>query len=404
MPDQPPERSYRALLRVPSLGRVLLGMQLVRIAESMVGVAMVLFALGEYGSPVLAGIVTFMSIGPGLLVSPIAGALLDRHGRVRLVILDLIVATLTIGLIAVLAMLDALSPMLLIVIAGISSLTAPLGSTGLRSLFPLMAPEHLWERLNAVDANGYVVATIVGPPLAAVAYGFLGGPAALLMIALTLGSVAIIFVPVPEPATETESTGHLLRDAWAGVRYTWANRTLRGIGLSITILNLCGGMISIVVPLLVLRRLGMPEVIVGLVFAVQGVVGVVVGLAAGRLDTRGREKRLFLWPMLIWAPATALLLIDGGLWPIVAAMAVGGLLSGPMDVAMFTLRQRRTDQAWIGRAFAVSMAFNFAGYPVGAALGGWIAASSIEAAIWLGVGAAVVGTIIGWRLIPPDER
>lgn len=398
------ERSYRALLDVPALGRVLVGMQVVRIAESAVGIALTLFALTEYGSPQLAGLVTLASIAPGLLVSPIAGALLDRHGRVRLVILDLLVAAVTIGLIGILALLDALPAWLLVVIAAISSLTAPLGTTGLRTLFPLMTPRHLWERLNAIDANGYVVATIVGPPLAAVAFGFLGGPGAIIVIGLAFAAVAIIFRPVPEPASEAVTSGRLLRDAFDGVRYTWANPTLRGIGLSITVSNLAGGMVSIVVPLLILDRLGLSEAFVGLVFAVQGIVGVIVGLAAGRLDTRGREKRLFLWPMLAWAPATALLLVGGGLWPIVAAMAVMGLLAGPMDVAMFTLRQRRTDPAWIGRAFAVSMSFNFAGYPIGAALGGWIAASSIEWAIVLGVVACVVGAGLGWRFVPPDER
>ena len=39
----------------------------------MFGVAIVLFALAEYDSPALAGIVTFASIFPGLLIAPIAG-------------------------------------------------------------------------------------------------------------------------------------------------------------------------------------------------------------------------------------------------------------------------------------------------------------------------------------------
>ncbi|MGO9206399.1 MAG: MFS transporter, partial [Candidatus Limnocylindrales bacterium] len=74
------DRSYRALLRVPSLARVVAGMQIARIAQSMVSVAIVLFTLTAYRSPELAGIVTFVSIVPGMIVSPIAGALLDRHG------------------------------------------------------------------------------------------------------------------------------------------------------------------------------------------------------------------------------------------------------------------------------------------------------------------------------------
>ena len=83
MPE-PTDRSYRALLAIPYLGRVVLSMQLARVAQQMVGVAMVLFTLAEYNSPALAGLVTFMGLFPGLLLSPIAGALLDRHGRLRL--------------------------------------------------------------------------------------------------------------------------------------------------------------------------------------------------------------------------------------------------------------------------------------------------------------------------------
>ena len=82
------DRSYRALLGVPTLPRVLLSGQIARIAQSMVSVALVLFTLDRFDSPAFAGLVTFASIFPGLLISPIAGALLDRHGRIRLVLLD----------------------------------------------------------------------------------------------------------------------------------------------------------------------------------------------------------------------------------------------------------------------------------------------------------------------------
>src|SRR5512135_1500622 len=157
------------------MGRVLAGMQIARIAQSMVAIAMVLFTLGTYHSAPLAGLVTFAGLAPGLLVSPIAGALLDRHGRVRLVQLDYVVALGSLALIGVLGMAGTLPAWLLVTIAAVSSLTAPLSSTGLRSLFPLLAPSHLWERVNAVDSNGYVVATIVGPPLAAALVGLIGG-------------------------------------------------------------------------------------------------------------------------------------------------------------------------------------------------------------------------------------
>ena len=73
-PDEPSgEPSYRALLGVPWLSRILVAMIVARIAQSMVAIALVLFTLVEYGSPGLAGIVTLAATLPGLALSPIAG-------------------------------------------------------------------------------------------------------------------------------------------------------------------------------------------------------------------------------------------------------------------------------------------------------------------------------------------
>src|SRR5213594_613561 len=174
----PLDRSYRALLKVPAIVPLLLGMQIARIGQSMVSVTIVLFALTSYRSPALAGLATFFGIFPGLVVSPIAGALLDRHGRVRLVVLDYLVALGSLTLIGILALTGALPAWLLMVIAAIASLTTPLSATGLRSLFPIIVPSHLWERVNAIDSTGYVIASIVGPPVAAGLVALWGGAVA----------------------------------------------------------------------------------------------------------------------------------------------------------------------------------------------------------------------------------
>src|SRR6266849_2321553 len=105
-----PDRSYRALLTLPYVARLLLGMQIARIGQSMMSVAIVLFTLTSYHSAILVGVATFFIIFPGLMVSPIAGALLDRHGSMRLVALDYLVAlgSLTLmGALAIAGMLPA---------------------------------------------------------------------------------------------------------------------------------------------------------------------------------------------------------------------------------------------------------------------------------------------------------
>jgi MFS family permease len=407
-----PGPSYRALLAVPWLPRIILSMQLARIAQSMVGVALVLFTLKLYGSPAITGIVTLASILPGLIVSPIAGALLDRHGRIRLVRLDYVVALVALALIAVLAMLNALPPLLLILIAAVSSLTGILGATGLRSLFPMIVPEHLWERVNAVDSNGYVVATIIGPPLAASLVTIAGGPETLLATAVAFGLAAVVMAGIPEPVGEVDSTGHLMTDALDGLRYAWRNRTIRGLGFAISSLNLAGGIGTIVIPLIVIQRLGFSDAVVGLVFAVSGLAGMGSAFAFGRLDTRGREWKLLVVPMLAVPPAVALLLppavIDGldpaiGLAFLAGWAIIIGFANGPLDIALFTIRQRRTDPAWTGRAFAVSMAMNFVGFPVGAAIAGTLAGISLGAAIVPAIFACIAAILFTAFMVPRDD-
>jgi predicted MFS family arabinose efflux permease len=404
MPDSRIENpSYRALLAVPRLARVLLGMQIARIAQSMVSIVVILFALEKYNSAPLAGAVAFASIAPGMIISPIAGALLDRHGRVRLIILDFVVATVSLLLVAALSVAGALPWELLLAIVAVSSLTGPLSGSGLRSLFPLMAPEPLWERVNAVDSNGWVLATLVGAPLGAIVARVLGYEAALALIAGGYAVAALVIFGSPDPRTDVASTGNLFRDAWLGLVYTWNNRTLRSLALSLSVMNLSGGVIQIVVPYIILRQLGMDQSVVGYMFGLSGVFGVVSAFISGRLKTEGRERILIIVPAFLFIGTTAILLWPAGLLPIALCMGVSGLVNGPLDIAMFTLRQRRTDPAWMGRAFTVSMNLNFSGFPIGAAIGGFLVNYSVEGTILFGVAANVVGVLIAWALIPRGE-
>ena len=407
-----PAPSYRALLDVPSLWRVLLGMTIARVGGVMVGIVMVLFTLTHYGSPVLAGAVTFASIMPGLLVSPIAGALLDRHGRAKLVILDYIVGATSMWLIGALALADALPPSLLLLIAAASSLTLPFSVSGLRSLLPLLVPPPLWERANAVDSNGYVIATLIGPPVAGGLVAVVGGAWAIIVIGAVFAVSALVLVRIPDPATAATSTGNLLLDAWQGLTYTVRNPTLRALAVSISTANLGGGLSQIIIPVIVLDRLGLGPAAVGVAWAVMGVTGMIAALIVGRMDSRGHEKQLMVWPQLAMAGAAALLLLVAGPGPIdpvvglaivIVSLGLIGLLNGPIDIGLFTIRQRRTDPAWMGRAFAVSMSLNFLGFPIGSALGG----SLVETSLAIAIGVAVVSSLAaaaftGWLLPATD--
>jgi hypothetical protein len=84
--------------------------------------------------------------------------------------------------------------------------------------------------------------------------------------------------------------------------------------------------------------------------------------------------------------------------PSLALVAVGIAIAGGADAASsvpaFSLRQRRTARAWFGRAFAVSMALNFSGVPIGSALAGPAIGISPTFAVLVAAGLTVAGSAV----------
>ena len=195
------DSSYRAVLGISGVPRILASLAVGRIAASMASIVLVVFAIERYDSPALAGIVVFASTFPAVIMGPIAGALLDRHGRVRLVLLDQLVGAAALGVLAVLAGADRLPPWLLITVAGVASFTRPLSVIGLRTTLPMLVPQPLWPRVNALDSNAFVVATLIGPALAGLVLALAGGAAALAVVSVLLALAGVALVGDPGAGT-----------------------------------------------------------------------------------------------------------------------------------------------------------------------------------------------------------
>jgi MFS family permease len=278
--------TYRRLLRVPGFGQLLISSLLTRTASQMWVVGLVLFALQRYHSPSVAGLSLFLLIFPGLLLSPIAGALLDRHGRKRLMTLDFMVAAICLTVIVVLAVADRLPVWGLYALLVGGSVTSTLSIAGARSLFPLILPRDLWDRGNAADSVCAGVANIAGPALAGGLIALIGDEAALAGAAVAYLVGAVVLQGVAEPAHSDEVSGPILVEAWRGLRYVVTNRTLRWIAIAFSTLNVGWGMVIVALPVIVFHLHGNAAV-VGLMLALAGAAGRTRRAGCGAHANRG---------------------------------------------------------------------------------------------------------------------
>ncbi|CEJ15890.1 enterobactin exporter EntS [bacterium YEK0313] len=405
MPPQPDkaQSSYRDLMQVPGLPALILAATFSRLAGRMFSLTLVLFVLARFSSPALAGWLTFAAVAPGLAISPIAGALLDRVGPTMAVRIDMMASAAFIAAVSLCSWAGWATPPVLFALVILYSLTGPLGAAGTRTVLPRLTPPHARDRANALDTACYAVVDVLGPALAGLVVAGFGPEVALSLIALAYAAAALCLARVPDlPGLAAPGTS-FLGQTIEGIRIVARQPTLRGLAISYSLYQITMGALVVVVPVFVIEHYAMAAAssVTGLLWAAMGVAGGIGALAAGHLSTTGRERPVMAIGMIVTALAAWPVAAEFGFGGLAIGLMLAGLVAGPIDVALLTLRQRRTDPSQLGRVMSISMSLNVAGFPLGSALAGMVITNSM-AATFVMAGIASFVAAIATASIPRD--
>jgi MFS family permease len=407
-----------------ALARYCLAAGLVRLADEMVPVAVVLLALARTGRPSLAGILVAAYTLPAVASGPLLGAWLDRtrHARAALAVNAAVLGTASAGL----ALAVGRTPAVLsIALAAIAGVTLPLTSAGFTSLLPRLVRAEELARANAVDAMTFNVAAIAGPAVAGGIAAAAGAGAAVAAIAgvAVAGLAAVVVMPREALRGRGERRGGrgqapplhpegsevasllppqtLLAATRAGLRRVVHVAPLRGATVASVIGYGCTGALGVALPLLA-RALGSAEAAAGWLWAALEAGALLGTLLLARRIPPERPERAVL-------AGTALFGLAMASWPLapslpVAALlvALAGVASGPVLPALFAVRQRHAGSDLLAQVSMTGASLKIAAYSLGAAAGGWLVpALDVRAAI-LGVAigqlvAAALGALAGER-------
>jgi MFS family permease len=274
---------------------------------SLTGSAMTAFALSiwaweESGQATALALVGFFSLLPLILLSPIAGALVDRWDRkLTMMLSDLGAGLSTIG-IFILYSSGQLEIWHIYVSAFISGAFQTFQWPAYSAAISLMVKKEDYTRANALFGLAESAAGILAPSLAAalltgVTLGALvipglglGGIMTLDIITFVaaIGALLIIHVPNPERRAATAAQPlNLWQETKFGFSYIFARRSLLGLQLLFMGGNFFATLGFTLLSPLILARTNSDEASMGLVYSVIGVGGVLGGLA---LSTWGGPK------------------------------------------------------------------------------------------------------------------
>src|SRR5215213_8988362 len=359
----------RGLPAQPGYPAFLLAATLARLASEMFPVAAVLLVLDRTGRPGLAGAVVAATTLPAVVTGPVLGAWLDRTSRRRVALASnqMLLAACLLGSLAAAGRAPGWTLLLLAAVAG---LTGPLATGGYTSMIPLLVPERLLARANALEASSFNTAAIAGPAVAG-AVAATAGPAWAVLAEAALAALALPAIarlpriavpagddPAPLAATIRQGLAHLARTP-----------VLRGVTVA-TALGLGGsGLLTLAMPFWA-ERLGAGRAGAGYLFAAMEAGAIAGALAAARPAASWPPQRvvktglaLFGLVMLAWPLARS--------FPAALALvALAGLAEGPAFAATFATRQRWSPPSLRGQIFTTAASLKLGAFAVGSALAG----------------------------------
>lgn len=265
---------------------------------SMLGTGMTNFALSfwifeQTGEATALTIAIFAFFAPSVLLSPIAGALVDRFDRKTIIILsDLAAGIVTIGWLILVLTGDLELWQIYIgnVIAGaFNSLQFPAFSAAVS----LMVPKEQFGRAAGMMDFAGAASQILAPAFAGALLGIIGLAGIMLIDVITFlfAIIALLLIRIPEPenaAAEKATQGSIWQESLFGFRYIKQRPSLLGLQLVFTTLNFLAAFgMAVMVPM-ILARTGNNELILASVQSISAIGGVAGGLL---MSTWGGPKR-----------------------------------------------------------------------------------------------------------------
>jgi len=350
--DEPGRLSYRALLSVRGYPELLTAQGVSRVGDSIHYIALVALIFSLTGSGLaVSGAVVFEAL-PVLAFGALAGAVVDRLPRRRV----MITADLARSALAVLMSQATAIPAIYALAFGLA-LGGVFYGPAYQSLVPAVVPARILGRANALTWSTVQSTHVLGAALGGSAIALVGASGAFLLNAATFVLSALLLLRVPEPASPTSTVRRTrLRDeAREGVEFIRADRFIRQL-LAVQLLAVLsvGGTGALLI-VLTTRQLGVDEGDFGLLVAALGVGAVIGPMLFGRMIDRIDSPVVVFIPYLVRGVIDAALAFVTGFWIPAALLLLYGINTSTGGVAYTTLLQRRIPAEYRGRVFS---AFN----------------------------------------------
>jgi len=363
---------------------------------SMIGSGLTAFALGVWiyqksASTTQYALVTFCAAAPPLLILPLAGPLIDRWDRKRLLLACELVAAAATAAVGLLAWLDRLSLPYACVNVAVTAAATALQWPTWSATVTLLVPKEQLGRASGMTQLAFAVSQVLAPLLAGALITLIGLVGVIVLDFCTfLFSVATLLAArIPSRTAGCGVRPSYLRDIPFGWRYVFGSAGLAALLLMFAAINFLSELATVLFTPLVLN-LSTPAAL-GSILAVGG-LGMMGGSAL--MSVWGGPRRPALGAVT-FAALGGVAVFAAGLTvsvPLLAVAAFAFLFCQPLTAGSSqVLWQRIVPPELQGRVFSVRATVALSAVPLASLLAGPLADGMCEPA--MAPGGFLAGTL-----------
>lgn len=373
---------------------------------SLFGTALTRFALTIWawqitGEATALALVGFFSFGPMILLTPFAGAIVDRANRKLVMMLSDMGAGVSTIIILVLYTTDSLQIWHLYLAGAFSGVFQAFQFPAYSAATTMMLTKKDYARSSAMLAMAEAASGIFAPAAAAALLAVIGISGVMLIDVVTflfaLGTLLIVYIPQPPAKPQEEKVEkNLLKETAFGFRYILDRPSLLGLQMMFFTINLMGTLGFVVEIPMILIFSNNNELALGTVQSFAAVGGLLGGLM---ISIWGGPKNRVLGVAGGMFAASLCSMVILGLGRSVPVWAVAGFV-GSIFIAILNASNQAIWQAKIppelqGRVFAVRMWIAQITIPVAMLVGGPLADRVLEPGMSGGILADLFGPLLG---------
>lgn len=365
---------------------VWLGQVVSVLASSMSQFGLTIWMYQQTGSALAMGLMQVFFITPFLLLSPVAGVMVDRYNRKLMMMVSDFAAILATGSVFILLALGRLETWHLYVAAALNGIGNTFQWPAYSAAITTMVPKAQYSR-----ANGLMSLIEAGPgvlaPLFAGALLPLIGLVGILSIDVftfffAIGALLLVVVPSPvRTAAGQEAQGGLVHEAVYGFTYIFRRPSLLGLQLVFFFSNLFFGIAFTLLAPMVLAYTDSNSVIFGAVQSAGAIGGVIGGIVMSVWSGFRRKVHGVLLGWAISAVGLMALGVGQGLIIWLPAIFITELVSPLVNTSNQAIWQAKVAPDVQGRVFSARRLIAWFTNPISPIIAGVLADYVFEPAM-----------------------